>query len=140
MYDLSYFNLGFRSDSVSNLLQSLQEKERPELEVLDDAFRIIADCLNIKERSSLVQSFSLKQGYQVSTLLPILAELFTDKNVSDIIDELKALHKTLEKVKKDRNAANNSEYKHAISFFSRLADLCLSNSAHQVSSENYALI
>lgn len=139
MYDLSYFNLGFRSDSVSNLLEDLQAKDSPDVEILNDAFSIIEDCLNVKESRSLVQGFAIKKGYEISTLLPILAELFINKNVKTIIAELKKVYRTIEKIKEDRSSATMMEYKHAISFFSELADLCLSNSAHQLNSEKLQL-
>lgn len=140
MYDLSYFNLGFRSDSVSNLLENLKSKDMPDLEILNDAFNIIKDCLNVKENQSLLQSFTKKKGYEISTLLPLLSELYTNKTLKAIITDLKKVYSTVEKIKKDRTSVNSSEFDHAISFFSELADTCLSNSAHQINSEKLALV
>ena len=139
MYDLSYFNLGFRSDSVSNLLNSLRSDDMPNVEILNDAFGIIESCLEVKENHSLVQSFAIKKGYEITTLLPILAELYTKKSVDTIIADLKKIYTTVNKIQKDRNSATDSEYEHAISFFSGLADICLSNSVHQINSEKLAL-
>lgn len=138
MYDLSYFNLGFRSDSVSNYLEQIKAKEYNDKRLLDDAVLIISDCLKINEENSLISSFSgisSKNGYDSYTLLPLLSELFLNKTIKNIIEELKTVYETVSKIKKDRTSATDEEYNKAIIFFSSLSDLCLSNSAHQINSE-----
>lgn len=140
MLDLSYFNLGFRSDSVSNLLNELQETDSADIGLLNDAVLIISDCLQVKENDDLISSFAVSRGYEMNTLLPLLAELYYDQNVSNIVSELKKIYKVIEKIKSDRKAATKTEYSKAIAFFSNLAKVCLSNSAYQLNTEQMSLL
>lgn len=138
MHDLSYFNLGFRSESVSNFLEELKIKRSNPTSLLDDAFLIIKDCLKVREGGALISSFSGamgKKGYEEYTLLPLLAELYLNSNIDSIISELKTVYETIVKIRKDSGSASADEYDGAIDFFSSLSDLCLSNSIHQINSE-----
>ena len=138
MYDLSYFNLGFRSDSVSNYLELSKTTRKIDENLLDDAVSIIGDCLKIKEENSLISGFSGtagKKGYERHTLLPLLAELYLNYTIDNIISELKSVYETLIKIKCKNEFPTDAEYNKVKSFFSDLSDLCLSNSAHQVNSE-----
>ena len=138
MYDLSYFNLGFRSDSVSNYLEALKTKNCDDDSLLDDAVLIIGDCLKIRKENSLISGFSGttgNKGYETHTLLPLLAELYLNQTIDSIIADLKNVYETVLKIKNDRKSTTDAEYNNVITFFSNLSDLCLSNSAHQINSE-----
>ena len=130
MFNLSYFNLGFRSDSVSNLLTKLQTEDVLNNFLLDDAFLIVDDCLKIQDEDTLISNFSHGKGYEINILLPLLSEVFSNMTIENIVNELRRLHETIKKVKTDRKSVNPEEFEAAIGFFSKLADICLSNSSH----------
>ena len=131
MYDLSYFNLGFRSDSVSGQLDEIRNKKAFNSLLLDDAYSIIDDCLKINDEDVLISSFSPSSGYEMNTLVPLLFEVYSNQSSEYIIDELNLISETIDKAKKDDKSVTDNEIDRAINFFSKLADLCLSNSTHQ---------
>ncbi len=131
MYDLSYFNLGFRSDSVSNYLIKLRSANVINHTLLEDAFSIIMDCLRIGDDDVLISSLSPGTGYQMNKLIPLIAELYVGKDLTSIVADLKKIHKIILQAKENSETISNADYDHATNFFSNLADLCLSNSVHQ---------
>ena len=135
MFDLSYFNLGFRSDSVSNFLSELQSKDVKNENLLDDAFSIIYDCLKIQNDDVIISNLSPSTGYEMNALLPLLAELYRGKNVKYVVKDLKKISRAIDKAKKNRKKVTKDEFEKAIGFFSKLTDLCLSNSLYQSVSE-----
>jgi hypothetical protein len=140
MVDLSYFNLGFRSDNVSNALASLKNKTVTNSYLLNDAFMIITDCLKIKDDNILFSGLSQTRGYEYNDLLPLVAELYSNENVDAIVQDLSKISDTVNKAREAKQGIDDTDIDHAISFFSRLSDLCLANSAHQTISEHHSLL
>jgi len=138
MFDLSYFNLGFRSDSVSKFLSDLQSRDIKNDNLLDDAISIIYDCLKIQDEDVIISNLSPTQGYEMNALLPLLAELYQGKDLKCVVNDLKQISKAIDKAKKNRNKVTKEEFAKAISFFSKLTDLCLSNSSYQSIAEQLA--
>lgn len=131
MFDLSYFNLGFRSDSVSKFLSELQSRDVKNDNLLDDAISIMHDCLKIQNEDVIISNLSPTKGYEMNALLPLLAELYQGKDLKCILNDLRQISKAIDKAKKNRNKVTEKEFEKAISFFSKLTDLCLSNSSYQ---------
>jgi len=131
MFDLSYFNLGFRSDSVSKFLSELQSGDVKNDNLFDDAISIIYDCLKIQNDDVIISNLSPTKGYEMNALLPLLAELYQGKDLKCVVNDLRKIHKAIDKAKKNSNEVTKEELEKAISFFSKLTDLCLSNSAYQ---------
>lgn len=137
MFDLSYFNLGFRSDRIKSILYKLEQKEQSETAELSDAFMIISDCLKIKDEDAIISNFSTEVGYDLDMLLPILEEVFSNKTSEEAISELEYISQTIKTLENNGHVEQNN-YKCAIDFFSRLAGLCLSNSVKQSMPDNMA--
>ena len=131
MFDLSYFNLGFRSDSVSKFLSELQSRDVKNDNLLDDAISIIYDCLKIQNDDVIISNLSPTQGYEINALLPLLAELYQGENLKGVVNDLNQISKAINKAKKNRKKVTKKEFEKTISFFSKLTDLCLSNSSYQ---------
>lgn len=137
MYDLSYFNLGFRSDSVSNVLIEIKNSRLENSSLLKDAVSIIKDCLIIQEDTMIVSKLAPGKGYEVKTIVPILQELFYGENTTVMIRNLKKIKGTIDKVEK-RGRVSDNDFDYAIDFFSQIADLCLSNSVQQSLPDNFS--
>ena len=71
MCDLTYFNLGFRSDNVSNTLSEIKSKSIASSQLLKDAFSIITDCLITKENDVVISKLAPGKGYETKTIVPI---------------------------------------------------------------------
>jgi hypothetical protein len=131
MFDLSYFNLGFRSDNVRQFLTELQSKSIRNDNLLNDAISIIDDCLKIENDDVLISRLSPSQGYEMNALLPLLAELYQGKDLKSVVKDLNQILITIDKAKNNRKKVKDEELDKAIDFFLKLTDLCLSNSSYQ---------
>ena len=130
MYDLSYFNLGFRSDNVSNTLLEMKSKGTTSQPLLEDAVSIIKDCLKTKENDTIILKFSSGKGYETNTINPILRELFPGEDPPTMITKLKKVYFTISSIENKKDFSER-EIDQAIDFFSNIADICLSNSIQQ---------
>lgn len=135
MYDLSYFNLGFRSDSVCNSLSEIKTKREKSSPVLKDAFSIVKDCLKTKEDDVIISKLSPGKGYETRTISPILRELFPEKDTISMIKDLRDIYHIINKIEKNDDYSD-PEIDLVIEFFSKIADICLSNSAQQALPNN----
>ncbi len=140
MVDLSYFNIGFRSDSVSNMLNEWKASKKFNDYLLKDASLIIEDCLKIEDDNIVVSNLSIGKGYEYHNLLPLIAEMYTGKSRDEALNELKLVYKTILKANQGNENMMVDEIDLAISFFSGLSALCIANSAHQSITDQFSLL
>jgi hypothetical protein len=105
---------------------------------MNDAFSIIKDCLKTQENDLILSKLSPGKGYEVGTIVPILSEVFRGKDTNSVIKDLRHVYSIIAKVDKNPDIPE-PELDHAIDFFSKIAEICLSNSAQQSQPEYFSL-
>lgn len=136
MNDLSYFNLGFRSDRVFESFSNVLEGQPYNSNVIEDALAIIKDCLTIENYDSFISNLAGNRGPFISVIAPILWQLYPSKSVNEVVIELRNLVRILCELKNDRADIKEEEIDQVRLFFSNLADISLSNSAEPIISSS----
>lgn len=121
MLELAYLNLGYRSD---NIVAFIEKDDFSSSEpFLDDAISIIQDCLNIESTKSIINNFSSSGGYTSTDLTPILYEVYSGKEIKEVISALRTLVGGLNKLMKKRTI-DVAEKQSLLDFFNKLSNTC----------------
>lgn len=124
MSDLSYFNLGFRSESILEVINKIEQGVPGNKTVLADAVAILEDCVRIEKEDGMSSNL-FRAGYELSSLVPLIFDIFPDMNTSDIMLELKGIISSIDKLIHN-NPLETTQKDSIEKFFSSLSQLCLS--------------
>lgn len=142
MRDLSYFNLGFRSDYIFSQLSNVREGSSPDENLLSEAVYIIDHFLSIGQADTAFSHLIADTNQDMSLLIPLLWEVYPDLEPDDIFDKLRNVVSVMSKannLNEKADMASHGQLGEAISFFSKLADVCLSKSATDISRDTLTL-
>ncbi len=140
MHDLSYFNLGVRSDRVYNSLLSFRETENSDIDIMQEAITIIQECLEIDDEDKLISNLSNSDNYGIDILAPILWEVFPNESISTVMKELKKVFETLLLIKNKPSEKPIKNLKKTVSFFEKVAEISLAHGTALTFQQNPAII
>ena len=127
MHDLSYFNLGVRSDRVYNSLLSSKETKDYDIKIMKEAIAIIKECLEIDDEEKLISNLSNSQNYGIDILAPILWEVYPNETIETVISELKTVFETLQFIEEKSFEKSFENLPKTISFFEKVTELSLAH-------------
>lgn len=126
MSDLSYFNLGFRSENILEELSRAEQGGRTNDSIINDALSILSDCVRIESKNGMSSNLSFKSGYDLSSLVPLIFDIFPEENdTKAIIKELKDILSSIEHLLTG-GTLDPEKLNPTKDFFSSLSQLCLS--------------
>ncbi len=125
MTELSYFNLGFRSENILEELSSFIQKKEVNSLILKDALSIVQDCVSI-ETEGVLSNRLIPSGYDLTSLVPLIFSIYPRKKIDEIFVELKKVLQSLSDLiqKKEIPSGKIDPIKY---FFANLSQSCLSN-------------
>ena len=121
MSEFSYFNLGFRSENICNVLNNYKKKEKFNKEILLDSEKILNDCLNIENNFSKNLNHS---NYELSELIPLVLEIYKGKAIPEIIESIDLIKKIINNIVVN-NKSDVEEVYMPYNFFKNLSKICL---------------
>lgn len=128
MHDLTYFNLGFRSENIA--IQFESKKSKISKKHIDEAKSILLECLVVESVDLTVKHIaSSRHAYDSLNITPILFEVFKTKSMLTIMKNLNRLNDDLELLSiKGPNSSEGIE--ELTKFFKSVADASIMYSSH----------
>lgn len=144
MNDLSYFNLGFRSDNIFNQLSTFKTDGLLGEGLINEAVSIVKDFLLMEQKEDYLSFFSTTSEYNASVLTTLLCDLFPTYKAAKIVEKLNTVLTAVSSLDVSSTTHGKIEYDEkgideAINFFSKLADACLSKSANSLVFKGFVL-
>ena len=130
MHEILLFNIGFRCEAMCKALKDyMNEGVKISKLILEDSIEVITDCFMSEKGTT---SFFSSHYISTSEFLPIIIEIFPDKEIKDIFEELAKIRTLLENLENKQEIVNVDL---AYQFFKKVSTLCLRRNARpQISS------
>jgi len=124
MQDILLFNIGFRCEGVCEALHKYKTSGiRITQRTLDDSLEVIKDCCACE--GSMTSFFSSNHAV-LSELLPLVFDVFPNKEVGQIVEELIKIRDAIETVKR---GVRGVDVDACYDFFKKISNLCLRRNA-----------
>ncbi|MCH7858776.1 MAG: hypothetical protein IID14_03640 [Candidatus Marinimicrobia bacterium] len=128
MHDLTYFNLGFRSENIA--IQFESKKSKISKKHVTEAQSILLECLTVESIDSTVKYIAgSRHGYNPLNITPILFEVFKTKSMLTIMKNLNKLNDDL-KLLAIKEPISSEGIEELTKFFKAVADASIMYSSH----------
>ncbi len=125
MEELSFFNIGFRCENISETLNDYINSNGKNLDkyTIEDSIDIIKDCFSIRDNTA---SFLSSKKNNSSGFIPVIFEYFENKSLKEMISDLQEVQEIVTKLELSNELVNIQP---AIKFFEGISDICISKSS-----------